>query len=151
MKKGMSFDTEAIVRILIGISICLSGSFLSGYAYSTKMGFPIINMICFLVASFLFFFGIWFMTYRKDKEEKEYYPNGILKTIVTYTNSQRTVIVKRYYDTGILKSETPYTVKKLDGTKKDYYESGKLKCETFYVKGKLLGEKIYDENGNEIK
>ena len=84
------------------------------------------------------------------KVEKEYYPNGQLKSVLNYKKGQLEGIALYYYENGALKERVNYRKGKRERTGTTYYESGKLKEEITYengVKGKV---KLYGEDGELI-
>ena len=84
--------------------------------------------------------------------KKTYYPNGQVKTEVTYQDGKANGIAKAFYDDGKLASETPYHDNVIEGTVKEYFPAGYLEGypekETPYKNGKKHGiEKTYHRNG----
>jgi len=79
--------------------------------------------------------------------QKEYYPNGKLKSVLNYKKGQLQGIALYYYENGILKERVNYRKGKRERTGTTYYESGKLKEEISYVNGKREAVKLYNENG----
>jgi antitoxin component YwqK of YwqJK toxin-antitoxin module len=82
------------------------------------------------------------------KVEKEYYPNGNLKSVLNYKKGQLEGIALYYYENGNLKERVNYRKGKRERTGSTYYESGKLKEEITYEDGKAVLVKAFDENGN---
>jgi antitoxin component YwqK of YwqJK toxin-antitoxin module len=84
--------------------------------------------------------------------EKDYaLENGVFYKEIPTKNNKINGIVKQYSN-GKLWRETPYTDGIVNGVEKMYtLPNGKLSSETIYVNGKKKLEKIFDENGNEIK
>ena len=82
--------------------------------------------------------------------EKEYYPNGKLKSVLNYKKGQLEGIALYYYENGTLKERVNYRKGKRERTGTTYYESGKLKEEITYVNGMRENVKLYSEDGNLI-
>ncbi len=84
------------------------------------------------------------------KVEKEYYPNGQLKSVLNYKRGQREGIGLYYYENGALKERVNYRKGKRERTGTTYYESGKLKEEITYENGVKVNIKLYGEEGELI-
>ena len=82
--------------------------------------------------------------------EKEYYPNGKLKSVLNYKKGQLEGIALYYYENGTLKERVNYRKGKRERTGTTYYETGKLKEEITYVNGMRENVKLYSEDGNLI-
>ena len=82
--------------------------------------------------------------------EKEYYPNGKLKSVLNYKKGQLEGIALYYYENGVLKERVNYRKGKRERTGTTYYESGKLKEEITYVNGMRENVKLYSEDGTLI-
>ena len=82
------------------------------------------------------------------KVEKEYYPNGELKSVLNYKKGQLEGIALYYYENGNLKERVNYRKGKRERTGTTYYESGKLKEEITYENGERVLVKLFDENGD---
>jgi len=81
------------------------------------------------------------------KVEKEYYPNGKLKSVLNYKKGQLEGIALYYHENGNLKERVNYRKGKRERTGTTYYESGKLKEEITYEDGEPVLVKAFDENG----
>jgi len=81
------------------------------------------------------------------KVEKEYYPNGKMKSVLNYKNGQLEGIALYYHENGNLKERVNYRRGKRERTGTTYYESGKLKEEITYEDGEPVLVKAFDENG----
>ena len=82
--------------------------------------------------------------------EKEYYPNGQLKSVHNYKKGQLEGIALYYYENGTLKERVNYRKGKRERVGTTYYESGKLKEEITYTDGKRERVKLFSENGEPI-
>jgi antitoxin component YwqK of YwqJK toxin-antitoxin module len=82
--------------------------------------------------------------------EKEYYPNGQLKSVLNYKKGQLEGIALYYYENGTLKERVNYRKGKRERTGTTYYESGKMKEEITFVHGDRARVKLYSENGEPI-
>ena len=83
--------------------------------------------------------GIW----------KEYYPNGVLKSRITYENGRPSGYAIMYHDNGKIKEEGLWQNSRWVGNYKLYYDNGQVQQEfNFNQNGKREGEqKYYFENG----
>ena len=79
--------------------------------------------------------------------EKEYYPNGQLKSVLNYKKGQLEGIALYYYENGVLKERVNYRKGKRERTGTTYYESGKLKEEITYENGVKVNVKLFGEDG----
>ena len=79
--------------------------------------------------------------------EKEYYPNGKLKSVLNYKKGQLEGIALYYYENGELKERVNYRKGKRERTGTTYYESGKLKEEITYENGMRVNVKLHGEDG----
>ena len=79
--------------------------------------------------------------------EKEYYPNGQLKSVLNYKKGQLEGIALYYYDNGTLKERVNYRRGKRERTGTTYYESGNLKEEITYENGVEVNVKLFGEDG----
>ena len=79
--------------------------------------------------------------------EKEYYPNGQLKSVLNYKKGQLEGIALYYYENGTLKERVNYRRGKRERTGTTYYESGKLKEEITYENGMKVNVKLFGEDG----
>ena len=82
--------------------------------------------------------------------EKEYYPNGQLKSVINYKKGQREGIALYYYESGTLKERVNYRKGKRERTGTTYYESGKLKEEITYGNGEQVRVRLFAEDGDLI-
>jgi len=80
--------------------------------------------------------------------EKEYYPNGKLKSVLNYKKGQLEGIALYYYENGNLQERVNYRKGKRERTGTTYYESGKLKEEITYENGEPVLVKLFGENGD---
>jgi len=81
------------------------------------------------------------------KVVREYYSNGILKTVSTFKGSKRDGITKQYYDNGAIKIEANFKEGKPDGKCRQYYDDSTMMAEELYRNGILLIQKKYDRKG----
>jgi len=79
--------------------------------------------------------------------EKEYYPNGKLKSVLNYKKGQLEGIALYYYENGELKERVNYRKGKRERTGTTYYESGTLKEEITYENGMRVNVKLHGEDG----
>lgn len=79
--------------------------------------------------------------------EKEYYPNGKLKSVLNYKKGQLEGIALYYHENGTLKERVNYRRGKRERTGTTYYESGALKEEITYEQGEPVLIKRFDEGG----
>ncbi|GAA5042102.1 hypothetical protein GCM10011506_44730 [Marivirga lumbricoides] len=87
---------------------------------------------------------------RFHGEVKKFYPDGKLKTLVTYDHGV-TLNSKQYYENGKLEMEFPYKEGKKHGKRSKYWESGKIKSVLEYRNGEpIAGLKEYKESGKEV-
>jgi antitoxin component YwqK of YwqJK toxin-antitoxin module len=82
--------------------------------------------------------------------EKEYYPNGQLKSVLNYKKGQLEGIALYYYENGALKERVNYRRGKRERTGTTYYENGKLKEEITYENGVKVDVKLFGEDGTLI-
>ncbi len=82
---------------------------------------------------------------------KEWYDNGIKKTVQYLKNKKQSGRWKTYWSNGKMQYVASYKNGQMNGESKEYYENGKLKSETNYVNGKAGPTKDYDKNGTKIK
>ena len=76
--------------------------------------------------------------------EKEYYPNGQLKSEVNIDkDSKQNRISKEYYESGKLKVELNWKDGEFDGIAKGYYENGNPKMESNWKDGKRDGTREF--------
>lgn len=89
---------------------------------------------------------------------KEFYPNGVVKTEVTYTDDKMNGYLKEYSPKGSLLNTTKYILGVLQtnapelakvDVKTGYYENGKVKFTAIYRDGVAEGiHREFDEDGN---
>jgi len=88
---------------------------------------------------------------EKDGVERQFFPNGRIKSEVTYVNGQLTGISRAWHENGVLESEMPIVDGSVEGLVKQWNEDGELLgsyaiCngtgvqKTWYQNGKLMGE-----------
>ncbi len=97
----------------------------------------------------IFLIGLSFTKlFAQSRLIKYYYPNGKLKSEITYSDSIRDGEAKFYYEDGNLKEERNYINGKVDGTVKLYHKNGKI-AEIFTItNGKREGAvSLFDTNG----
>lgn len=84
--------------------------------------------------------------------EKEYYPDGKIKSETPYKDGKKDGIEKTYNASGHLFSEIPFKDGVRVGTARLYYDNGKVMSEVEWKNDKIVGEaKLYDENGSLVK
>ena len=82
--------------------------------------------------------------------EKEYYPNGQLKSVLNYKKGQLEGIALYYHENGTLRERVNYRRGKRERTGTTYYESGKLKEQITYENGVKVDVKLFGEDGTLI-
>ena len=75
--------------------------------------------------------------------KKEYYPDGIIKTAITYIDSLRDGKAISYYENGKIFQEQYYKNGTEDSIFKEYYSNGVLKKQGMYSYGTLMGSVYY--------
>ena len=81
-------------------------------------------------------------------KHKEYYDNGVLKTIGTLKNNKKIGKWKYYSNEGLLYLEENYKNDIRDGQRRQYYKSGNIMLEGAIKKNRLIGKwKEYYKNG----
>jgi antitoxin component YwqK of YwqJK toxin-antitoxin module len=83
------------------------------------------------------------------KKQKEFYPNGQLKSVISYKGDLRNGPAVWYYEDGGKMLECNYKNDELDGLSIRYQPvNGKIERKDFYVNGKKSGQSIvYDKTG----
>lgn len=76
----------------------------------------------------------------KEKEERLYYNNKNLRSIVFYRNDEKLDIGKEYYENGNIKINHYYDEKSGNLVAEEYYENGEFLAKTIY-----MGKTMYDE------
>lgn len=83
---------------------------------------------------------------------KSFYPNGKLKSEITYSDSLRDGTAKFYYENGNPKEERMYVNGRVEGTVKTYYENGKVKEIFTITDGRRDGPaSLFDSTGAYLK
>ena len=80
----------------------------------------------------------------------ETHENGQLETEASFIDGQQDGPTKIWYANGQLRGEGSFKSGKQDGPTKIWYENGQLKTEKVFKEGKLVGQKCFDQLGNEI-
>ncbi len=80
----------------------------------------------------------------------ETHENGQLETEACFIDGQQDGPTKIWYANGQLRGEGSFKSGKQDGLTKIWYENGQLKTEKVFKEGKLVGQKCFDQLGNEI-
>ena len=80
----------------------------------------------------------------------EIHENGQLETEASFIDGQQDGPTKIWYANGQLRGEGSFKSGKQDGPTKIWYENGQLKTEKVFKEGKLVGQKCFDQLGNEI-
>ena len=81
----------------------------------------------------------------------ETHENGQLETEATFVNGQQDGLTKIWFVSGQIRGEGNFKSGKQNGTTKIWYENGQLKTEKTFKEGQLVGQKCFDQLGNEIK
>ena len=80
--------------------------------------------------------------------KKSFYPDGKLKSEISYSDSIRDGAAKFYYESGNLKEERNYVNGKVEGTVKLYHKNGKLSEIFSLIDGKRDGQtSLFDSTG----
>lgn len=80
--------------------------------------------------------------------QKEYFPDGKIKSEISYSDSLRDGEAKFYYENGKLQEERNYLNGRVEGTVKQYYNNGNLKELFTLIDGKRDGPvSLFDTNG----
>lgn len=96
--------------------------------------------------------GYVVITKAQEIVHKDYYPDGIIKSEITFSDTLRDGIAKFYYENGNLKEERNYINGRVDGTVKQYYNNGKLHQIFSLINGKKEGPvSLFDSNGVYLK
>jgi antitoxin component YwqK of YwqJK toxin-antitoxin module len=90
-----------------------------------------------------------FLDSKKFGPWKEYYPNNVVKSVITYENNRPNGYAKMYHDNGKIKEEGTWKNNRWVGDYKLYYENGQVQqAFSFNTSGKREGvQKYYHENG----
>lgn len=83
-----------------------------------------------------------------DGAAVEYYPNGNLKSYKEFSNGILHGRVVFYYPDGLVEREFNVKNGKKDGTERVYYENGSLKEISVYEEGKLIRKNLFDIDSN---
>lgn len=86
----------------------------------------------------------------EEKVITEKYPDGKLKSEITYKGEVLHGPLKTYFKNGKLKEEGSYSDGRKNGTWKTYYPDGKVSREYTYEKGKTLDIKRFSKTGRRI-
>jgi hypothetical protein len=85
---------------------------------------------------------------KKNGVVKSYYPDGAIKSEITFKDGKQHGKAKQYYNDGTLAREIDYANNIIHGWAKRYWETGKLYQETPYDSGKIHGvQKRYNGAG----
>lgn len=83
---------------------------------------------------------------------KKYYPNGKLKSVVSYKDSLLDGKAVYYYPNGNIKSQATYTLGVQVNEEFGYYKSGNLEHYLFFdVRGNLRYKIYFDVEGNKVE
>lgn len=92
---------------------------------------------------------ISFLLFSCTKVEKDYYPDGSLKSEIRFRGETRSGISTWYHRNGNKQMEVNYVDNEMDGKLVRWYYNGSLEMEETYEKGILNGAKrTWDEDGN---
>lgn len=83
------------------------------------------------------------MLFSCRKEEKQYFPNGMVKAIYTVKDGKKNGQYKEYYSSGALYIVANYKNGLLQGEEKVFYENGRLKKRSHYLNNKYFGIQEY--------
>lgn len=92
-----------------------------------------------------------FESVLRESKKKTYYPNGQLKSEITYLGNDIHGVSYFYYENGRVKVKENYDHGLLDGISRSYYKSGKLENEMLFKMGKLQKKQHYDQHGTLVK
>jgi len=85
---------------------------------NSSYSFTVTLIICLFLSPAVFLFA--------QDPQKEYYPNGNVKSEITYSNGVREGEAKLYYENGNLKEERFYVNGRVEGLVRYYNKAGKL-------------------------
>ncbi len=85
---------------------------------------------------------------KNEGISREYYSNGRLAFVQTVRNGKINGPVKAYYENGRLKGEVHYVDNLEEGVLKEYYDNGKVMEEVSYIRGDIVNIKKFDREGN---
>jgi TonB family protein len=101
---------------------------------------------------FLFVLLYAFSVLAQENAVKTYYPNGSVKSEISFKDTVREGEAKFYFEDGTLKEERLYINGRVEGLVKVYSPNGKLKELINIESGKREGPtSVFDEDGNYIK
>jgi antitoxin component YwqK of YwqJK toxin-antitoxin module len=97
---------------------------------------------------FVFFLITLFATFATAKTVKEFYPDGTIKSAVTYKDGKKNGVDHAYYPDGAtLKHAYSYAYGRLHGLQQEYDKNALLLQEENYRHGRLDGRSRYYQNG----
>jgi len=97
---------------------------------------------------FVLFLIILFATLANAKTVKEFYPDGTIKSAVTYKDGKKNGVDHAYYPDGAtLKHAYSYVYGRLHGLQQKYSKNALLTQEENYRNGRLDGRSRYYQNG----
>jgi antitoxin component YwqK of YwqJK toxin-antitoxin module len=83
-----------------------------------------------------------------EEDSRKYYPDGNIKSVVSYQVDSADSLYKEYFENGNVKSVTYWKDGLQTGVAKFYYKSGKLKSKSYWKEGKAHGKyENYYEDG----
>ena len=97
---------------------------------------------------FVLFLITLFATLANAKTVKEFYPDGTIKSAVTYKDDKKNGVEHAFYPDGAtLKHAYTYAYGRLHGLQQEYSENALLVQEENYRHGRLDGRSRYYQNG----
>ncbi len=108
--------------------------------------------VAFVVATLVLCGGLGAFTFWQlsihDGLYKEYFPDGSLRSEVTYKNRKPDGVARTYYKDGTLKREAQFREGVQHGVTRSYYSNGQLKAEERYENSMLEGHsKFFGADG----
>ncbi len=96
----------------------------------------------------VFFLITLFVTFASAKTVKEFYPDGTIKSAITYKDGKKNGADHAYYPDGAtLKHAYSYVYGRLHGLQQEYSKNALLTQEENYRHGRLDGRSRYYQNG----
>ena len=104
---------------------------------------------CKIILSVVFLVSL--LVNAQDVVKKSFYPDGKLKSVISYSDTIRSGTAKFYYENGNLKEERNYVNGRVDGTVKLYHKNGKLSEIFSIIDGKREGPtSLFDSTGTYV-
>jgi antitoxin component YwqK of YwqJK toxin-antitoxin module len=92
-----------------------------------------------------------YRNHKKVGDWNYYYDTGQLYKILSHDDNGSILKSKMFYRNGKIKQVELLVNGQLDGDNISYYENGNLETHRVYQNGKLKDEKLYDEEGRQLR